>query len=250
MKKLLFSFLAFATTVMAAPGGNPAPVTTNLTLWEMLVHAGWVMYPLALVSFLVVVLIIYYSFTLRASRITTHAFAASAEAAIQEGNFAKLLETAQSSPQVVARVVEAAATFIQANPGADLAAVREVAQAEGNRQAAALHQEVIYLMDLGVLAPMLGLFGTVVGILRSFGSIASEATPMRTMLLAGGVSQALIATAAGLIIGITAMFFYSIFRGRSQSLISQLENASTNLIARLGLKLKNVVQPSAVSPSA
>ena len=70
-------------------------------------------------------------------------------------------------------------------------------------------------MDVGVLAPMLGLFGTVVGILSAFGHIAQQASPMRTMLLAGGVSQALVSTASGLIVGITAMAFYAYFRGRS-----------------------------------
>jgi biopolymer transport protein ExbB len=58
------------------------------------------------------------------------------------------------------------------------------------------------------------------------------------MLLAGGVSQALVATTAGLIVGITSMVFYSWFRGRVQGLISDLEAAATplvgTLISRLG----------------
>jgi biopolymer transport protein ExbB len=85
---------------------------------------------------------------------------------------------------------------------------------------------------------MLGLLGTVVGILRSFGSIAMEASPMRTMLLAGGVSQALVSTAAGLVVGIGAMAFYSYFRGRVQNLISLLESQSTVLLHELLLLRK------------
>jgi biopolymer transport protein ExbB len=148
------------------------------------------------------------------------------------------LDAARANPQLLARVVEQTTAFLQQNPGADFASIREIAQAEGNRQASALNQQVVYLMDLGVLAPMLGLFGTVVGILRSFGKIASEASPMQTMFLAGGVSQALVATASGLIIGISAMFFYSYFRGRVQGLISELETSATSLVTSIGLNLK------------
>jgi biopolymer transport protein ExbB len=61
---------------------------------------------------------------------------------------------------------------------------------------------------------------------------------MRTQYLASGVSQALVSTAVGLIVGITAMAFYSYFRGRAQALISQLESTSTPLVALLGLKLR------------
>jgi len=60
----------------------------------------------------------------------------------------------------------------------------------------------------------------------------------RNTLLAGGVSEALIATASGLIIGITAMAFYALFRGRVQSLISDLEIASTHLLGQLALNYK------------
>ena len=58
---------------------------------------------------------------------------------------------------------------------------------------------------------------------------------MRTMLLAGGVSQALVSTASGLIVGITAMAFYAYFRGRVGTLISILESEATLLTQELVL---------------
>ena len=153
----------------------------------------------------------------------------------------------QGSPQVTdrhllqfGRIVQAFArheVLMQAMraavSGADAESIRIVAETEGNRIAAALNQRVLYIMDVGVLSPMLGLFGTVVGILNSFGHIASEASPMRTMLLAGGVSQALVATASGLVVGITAMAFYAYFRGRVGHLVSVLESEGTLLTHEL-----------------
>ena len=77
---------------------------------------------------------------------------------------------------------------------------------------------------------MLGLLGTVIGIINSFGILASNTSQPRPMLLAGGVSEALVATAAGLVIGIVAMVFYSIFRGKVGSMVSELESATSHLV--------------------
>jgi biopolymer transport protein ExbB len=136
-------------------------------------------------------------------------------------------------PQATARIVDRTLQFLERHPEADPESIKVVAETEGNRIAASLNQRVLYIMDVGVLSPMLGLFGTVVGILNSFGHIASTESPMRTMLLAGGVSQALVSTAAGLIIGITAMACFAYFRGRVGHLISILENDSTLLVQEL-----------------
>ena len=81
--------------------------------------------------------------------------------------------------------------------------------------------------------------GTVIGILSSFGHIADKgASPMRTMLLAGGISQALICTAMGLIVGIVALAFVAYFRGRVSHLISLLESEATLLTQELILLRK------------
>lgn len=243
MKQLFSIWLSLTATLMAAPvvaAPPPPPTPTSMTLWEMFIAAGWVMYPLLLVSVIVVSLIIYYFITLQSRRVSSVDFQRRLEGLIRDKNFSMLLELIQTSPHILARVIGVTVQFAKDNPEADFAAVKEVAQAEGSQQASALNQEVVYLMDAGVLAPMLGLFGTVVGILRCFGDLSSTTAPaaMRTQYLAGGVAQALIATAAGLIVGITAMFFYSYFRGRAQALISQLESSATPLVALLGLKLR------------
>ena len=85
---------------------------------------------------------------------------------------------------------------------------------------------------------MVGLLGTVVGIVRSFGVIAIDAAATRPTMLAQGIGEALIATAAGLLVGIPAMAAYSYFRGRVHALISELEAASTHLLALLSTSVK------------
>jgi biopolymer transport protein ExbB len=114
--------------------------------------------------------------------------------------------------------------------------VREIAETEGTRVAASLNNRVIYLADIGMIAPLLGLLGTVFGIIRSFGALGADVGSARYAALSRGISEALVNTAAGLAIGIPAMIFYAFFRGRSQKLISELEAASTHVLALLSLQ--------------
>jgi len=87
-----------------------------------------------------------------------------------------------------------------------------------------------------MIAPMLGLLGTVFGIIKSFGALGGDLGAARYAMLSSGVSQALVNTAAGLAIGIPAMIFYAFFRGRVQRIISELEAAVTHVLALLSLQ--------------
>jgi biopolymer transport protein ExbB len=120
--------------------------------------------------------------------------------------------------------------FATKNPAASPEAIREVAETEGSRIASSLNHRIVYLADIATLSPMLGLLGTVVGIINSFGVLASNTSQPRPMLLAHGVSEALVATATGLVVGIVAMVFYSIFRGRVASMISDLETSTSHVV--------------------
>ena len=80
--------------------------------------------------------------------------------------------------------------FLTKNPKATMAEIREIAQTEGMRQASALNQQVAYLADIGTIAPMVGLLGTVIGIVRSFGVIAIDAAATRPTMLAQGIGEA------------------------------------------------------------
>jgi biopolymer transport protein ExbB len=126
--------------------------------------------------------------------------------------------------------------FTTKNPSAEFAQVREIAETEGTRVTSNLNNRVIYLADIGVIAPMLGLLGTVFGIIRSFGALGGDLGGQRYALLSSGVSQALINTAAGLAVGIPAMIFYAYFRGRVNRIISELESAVTHILALLSLQ--------------
>jgi biopolymer transport protein ExbB len=256
MKRFLLStgylFAAMAPALAQTTGNDAATqVSADTTLLGMVAHAGWVMIPLALASLVTLTLIAYCFFTLTNKSITTPELLERMEPFFENEDLDGLAAYVAERPQATARIVNRTLHFLERHPDADPDSIRLVAETEGNRIAAALNQRALYIMDVGVLAPMLGLFGTVVGILNSFGHIASEASPMRTMLLAGGVSQALVSTAAGLTVGITAMAFYAYFRGRVGHLVSILESEGTLLTHELILlsnKYRATRKSQAVAP--
>ena len=107
-----------------------------------------------------------------------------------------------------------------------------------NIQANLLSQRVSYLADIGAIAPMVGLLGTVIGMIKSFLQISSgNFEGVRQMALASGVSEALISTAGGLSVGIIAMVFYFIFRSRVNRFTAELESAATHILALLSSKV-------------
>jgi biopolymer transport protein ExbB len=108
--------------------------------------------------------------------------------------------------------------------------LREIVEGEGGRQATIIQNQTMYLLDIAVIAPMVGLLGTVMGMLTAFNTVALDLAKAKPMLLAQGVSQALITTVAGLLVAIPAMMAYAYFRGRTSRLISDLEKQSADLL--------------------
>jgi len=194
-----------------------------------------VMIPLAILSFVAVLLIIFYIFTIRQGSVVSDKFMNAADALIRKQDYLGLIAVCNRENECIARIVHKTLDFATKNPTASFEEVREVTEAEGSRQASILNQRIIYLADIGRIAPMVGLLGTVIGMIKAFDSIGSG---VQQMELAPGVSQALITTASGLFIGIPALIFYSIFRGKVQKLIAEMEAASTHIMALLAAQYK------------
>ena len=239
MKRFLSLLVAFASASSAlaqapAPDQPILPRTTNIL--EAMIAAGPVMLLLFLLSVFSVMLIIVYFFTIRRGAVVTRGYMATADALLRKRDYLGLLAVSNRHGEAIARVVQKTLDFMTKNPTADFAQAREIAQTEGTRVATNLHNRVTYLADIATIGPLVGLFGTVIGIIRSFGALGSELGPTRYILLSKGISEALINTCGGLGIGITAMIFYAFFRGRAQRLISDLESATTHLVSLLSLQ--------------
>ena len=208
----------------------PTPGSTEATLLQLLKAGGWVMVPLVLTSVLTLALVFGCLFSLRRGTVVSRRFMETAEALLRKRDYLGLIAVSNRHSEAVARITSRTLDFATKNPAAPAEAVREVAETEGSRVVSSLNNRIVYLADIATLSPMLGLLGTVIGIINSFGVLASNTTQPRPMLLAHGVSEALVTTASGLIIGIVAMAFYAMFRGRVASMVSDLESATSHIV--------------------
>ena len=228
-----FSLFAGALPFLAQ---TPAPLVPDLprtkSILDTLIAAGPVMYVLLAMSIILVMLLVTYLLTIRRGAVVSSGFMATADALLRKRDYLGLLAVSNRHGEAIARVVQKVLDFTTKNPSADFAQVREIAETEGTR----VKHRVIYLADIGMIAPMLGLLGTVFGIITSFSALGSDLGTHRYAMLSGGVSTALVNTAAGLAVGIPGMIFYAYFRGKVQRIISELESAVTHILALLSLQ--------------
>lgn len=207
--------------------------STPETLSKLLSAGGMVMIPLVLLSVITLALVLVYLVTLRRGAVAGSRFMSTSEALLSKGDLMGLLAISNRHRDIVAVIMTRTLEFLARNPTATDDQLREIAQTEGSREAALLNQRVAWLADIATIAPMLGLLGTVFGMIRSFSVMANDVAASRPMLLAEGVAEALVATAAGLVIGIPAMAAYAWFRGRVQEMISEMEGATSLLLVKL-----------------
>ncbi|MGA0900208.1 MAG: MotA/TolQ/ExbB proton channel family protein [Luteolibacter sp.] len=234
-------FLAAPTALAQQDHGNA--LSQEMNLLEIAKAGGPMMYPLAILSMVGLVLIFVYLLSIRRNAVVSDRFMNAAEAMIRKRDYLGLVAYCHRQNESMARVTQKTMDFLTKYPVASFDGVREVAEAEGSRQAGLLSSRITYLADVGAIAPMVGLLGTVLGMIKSFLQISSgDVTGVRQMQLAEGVSEALITTAAGLMIGIPALVFYSLFRGRVQKYIAELEAAATHLMALLHSQLERKVE--------
>ena len=96
--------------------------------------------------------------------------------------------------------------------------------AEGGRIADRMMASVEWLADIAAIAPLVGLLGTVLGMFQAFGGIASDvAASAKPVVLAQGVSQAIVTTIFGLVVAIPSLLMYALMRRRCQRRIAEIE---------------------------
>lgn len=191
---------------------------------------------LGAMSVLTIMMILVNLFTLRRGAIMTPHFMNTAEVLLKKRDYLGLLAISSRHSEAIARVVQRTLDFVTKNPNASFEVIKEIAESEGSAQSAVLQHRPTYLADIGMLSPMVGLLGTVWGIIRSFGVLGSgQVAQSRDVLLASGVSEALVATGSGLVLGIVAFIFYAMFRNKVQSLISDLEVGSAHILGLIAI---------------
>lgn len=224
-------------------GAEENPFANAMSLNGFMKATGVMAYPLVVLSLITAFLIVLYTFTIRQGTVVSDAFMNSADALIRKQDYLGLLSVCNRRNECIARITAKTLDFATRNPAASFDEVKEVTEAEGNRQASLMLARIAYLGDVGAVAPMLGLLGTTLGMITTFHAISARDYGGSNQLgLAQGVSEALLCTASGLVIGIPALIFYAIFRGKVNRLISEMEAATTHLMALLAVQYKRAAR--------
>ena len=212
----------------------PAPATADaaehgMTLVQLIQAGGVVMMIIGGLTVLATALALYFAITLRQKNFVNPDFVGKAYTCLFQGDLEGAVGLCNRDGSIIARVLVAGIEV----DATDRVAVQEAMQAEGERLASTLWQRITYLQDIAILAPMLGILGTVLGMIRSFNAIAYATSLVKPVALAAGVSQALVTTAAGLAVAIPSMACYFVFRGRVQRILAATESASAQFLDKL-----------------
>jgi biopolymer transport protein ExbB len=195
---------------------------------ELARAGGWLMLPIILCSILAIAIIIERFWTLSAARITPKYVLAQVWTWIKNNQLdsTKLKELRMSSP--LGQILAAGLLSSKYGRAAMIESIEQTA-------AQVVHDMERHLNTLGTIAavtPLLGLLGTVVGMIRVFSEIMLQGTG-NANALAGGISEALITTAAGLTVAIPTYMFYRYFTRKVDSLVLNLEQESIKLVDAL-----------------
>lgn len=234
--------LAWLLAVMAGAGAPwtlaaAEPVVAKAK-WDsfggMMEAGGWCMYVLLAMSLLAIFLLVYFSLTMRPKVLFPPGFVKDMERIAGEGDAESMRILCREYDCAAARVVSAALELLAIQKTRDHQAISEALEEEGGRQASLMWQRAQYLLDIAILSPMVGLLGTVLGMLRAFAGMQAEiGTVVIPTSLASGVAMALVATAGGLFVGIPAMMFYAYFRNRVMRLAGELEVVCGRIVRTL-----------------
>ena len=145
---------------------------------------------------------------------------------LKAGNTAEAVQECAGSPGPVPRVLHAMLT----RPGAPRQELRDIAQEAGQLEVPRLERNLALLGTVAYTTPLLGLLGTVLGLLTAFQQISAHGGYATATEIAGGVYESLLTTAAALTVAIPAFVAHSYLSARVNELLRDIERASIEML--------------------
>jgi biopolymer transport protein ExbB len=207
------------------------------SLIDMWVAGGWAMWPLTMLSVGGLTLIVYNFMAVRPEKILNAAATVQIDEALAALDVEKAKTICQENPSPVTNIIEAGMNRVDVN-NFDPEQVKEAIEESSSEELAGPFVLINYLSVVGSLSPMVGLLGTVSGMVKAFNVIEAEGAGS-AQALAGNISEALITTATGMIVGIPAMFFFFFFKNRYGKITSRIGRVVGDLQFTLNKAIKS-----------
>ncbi|MGB0334281.1 MAG: MotA/TolQ/ExbB proton channel family protein [Opitutales bacterium] len=221
----LISILAFSMPAVAHAQESLEAGEESLSLWGLIQQGGWAMYPLGFCSLAMLFLIFYSWKETSRKKFYLADQVAAAKAAVGGGDLEKGETGMAASKTLLGRALAPAISKLANDRKKAENLFVENLEAEEN----SVSQWVTYLNVVASVAPMIGLLGTVSGMISAFQTIGRGGMG-RPELLAGDIGEALITTATGLVIGIPAMIAYFVLKNRLNTAMIATAQAGTEVI--------------------
>jgi biopolymer transport protein ExbB len=219
---------AFVVTQLGAQTALVQPPVIDQSFWDIWKSGGATMYFILLLSLMAGATAIERLVNFRRSRIVPDQLAQEADTLWQQDSFAGIEALCRQQQSTLGRIL----AFVVQNRHQSL---RTLSDSAGDRASTELkrHQQKAYpLAIVATLSPLAGLFGTVLGMIESFRMVAHAGSLGDASILAGGISQALTTTAAGLLVALPALGLYHYFRNQTALQGILLEEQVNDLLAR------------------
>lgn len=192
---------------------------------ELIKAGGWVMWPILLASVIAMAIVVERFWSLQRKRVAPDNLVAQVWQWLRSGKLDEQRLGALRAGSPLGQVLAAGLV----NRRHERYVIRESIEEAGRLVVFELERYLNTLGTIAAVSPLLGLLGTVFGMIQMFGALkdAGAGDPAE---LAGGIGQALITTAAGLMVAIPALYFYRYFRGRVEALVITMEQESIKLV--------------------
>ena len=208
---------------------------------EIIIAGGWLMVPIISCSILALTIIAERLWALRRSQVVPDGVGEQVEDWASRHELDRRHIEQLRSGSSLGRVL--AAALVNRHRPREL--IKEAVEDTGRHVIYRLERFLNTLGTIAGISPLLGLLGTVIGMIKVFSSILEHAVG-NANVLAGGISEALITTAAGLTVAIPSFFFYRYFKGRVEEYVVSMEEQAINLIE--AIERANVAQLRSAVP--
>lgn len=215
---LMVLFLLMSSTLFAQEGAPAPQEVADKTLIDVYFSGGFVMHFLLLLSILVITFTVENFLKFRRSKLAPDAVLAMLQDAMNQGNYQQAIQVCTSNPCFLTRTVQAGLTRLGKGKEVVETAIADTATAESIK----LKASMSYLSVIGATAPMFGLFGTTLGIIGAFDTLAKTGAA-DIASLSGNISVALITTAGGLIVAVPAYMLYYVVKNQASKLLSLID---------------------------
>ena len=209
-------------------GKKEAPARKREGVWTLISKGGLTMIPLGLITTIIIAFGLERAFYFRRQKVTTKGYFRRIETVLDDGGVPAVEKHLAEDDLLLSRILSKAMD----RKGEGIASMEKALELNASVEIGNLERGLNLLSNMGNLAPLLGFFGTVVGMRASFLQFVEKAAPT-AQDLASGVEEALITTAAGLLIAIPTYLMYNVFIYYIDSLTIELERSATAIINRM-----------------